>query len=400
MTVPPKDDGLVRMVVTCDPAGSDIRQCLYSAAFIVPGVVDVTLDGDRWSFALEQPVDPSALDNRMRALVVRFAQPSGEPVSVFRLDPAPDSSFPGLPTDLAEIERISQGLDVWSGHLARMVRFLDDAILRRFVPAFKPHEETYPNVIPVESLWRANHLSGFPEHLHFVSHLESDVEHLDAFAARARAGRFEAVSADEGRLAPARLVHNPSTCYHCYALRAGRDIGHDQAVTAVTRCHRYEAINHREPGRLLEFSMREVIFLGSPDYVRSTRAQSLELVERLVTDWRLHGALVTANDPFFSSDFANKAGHQHRMAMKYEYRALLPPHRPLSVLSSNLHGPTFSRAFGITQERRPINTGCIGFGLERLALAIVAQHGADPDGWPPVLRSDFDRFRAIDPLGF
>ena len=144
--------------------------------------------------------------------------------------------------------------------------------------------------------------------------------------------------------------------------------------------------------------MREVIFLGTPDFARETRARSLDLVESLVTDWQIYGSLVTANDPFFSSDYSNKAAQQHRLAMKYEWKALLPPHRPLSVLSSNLHGPTFSKAFSITQKGRPINTGCIGFGLERLALALIAQHGGDPAAWPPVLATEFAGWRSTDPL--
>ncbi|QUS39094.1 hypothetical protein RPMA_09790 [Tardiphaga alba] len=378
--------------------GADLRQCLYAAAFLVPGVIDVSYRDGIWEFALESSIDESLLTSRLDALITRYSAPASEPKKVFELAPVDGQQFPGLPSELAGVTRISQGLDIYSGLLSRLVRFLDDAILRRFAPSFKPIEETYPNVIPIESLWRANHLSGFPEHLHLVSHLESDVESLDAFATRARQFKVEAISHDDSPQAASLLAHNPSTCYHCYALRAGRDIGPDQAITAITRCHRYEAINHRQPGRLLEFSMREIIFLGTPDYVRATRVRSLELVEQMVSDWSLYGTLVTANDPFFSSDFSNKAGQQHRLAMKYEYKADLPPHQSISVLSSNLHGPTFSKAFGITQGRHPINTGCIGFGLERIALALIAQHGDDVTTWPAALNAEYMRWHAADPL--
>jgi hypothetical protein len=29
----------------------------------------------------------------------------------------------------------------------------------------------------------------------------------------------------------------------------------------------------------------------------------------------------------------------------------------------------------------------VGFGLERIALALLAEHGMDPDGWPREVRS-------------
>lgn len=382
-----------------DPGGADLRQCLYAAAFLVPGVSDVTFADGIWRFALEQRTDAALLRQRLEALIVRFASPAVEPREVFRVEPPAGRAMPGLPTTLPATQSIGLGLNIYDAPFARLVRFLDAAILRRFAPVFRPREEAYPNVIPLETLWKANHLSGFPEHLHLVSHLESDVEVLDQFATLARAGEVAAVSASEARLAPARLAHNPSTCYHCYARRAGQDIGQDTVVTAITKCHRYEAINHKEAGRLLEFSMREVIFLGSPDFARETRGKSLDLVEAMVRDWQLYGSLVTANDPFFSSDFANKATHQHRLALKYEFKALLPPNRPISVLSSNLHGPTFSKAFSISQQGRPINTGCIGFGLERMALAIMAQHGFEPTGWPATLAAEYAAWCASDPLG-
>ena len=70
------------------------------------------------------------------------------------------------------------------------------------------------------------------------------------------------------------------------------------------------------------------------------------------------------------------------------------------MLSSNLHGPTFSKAFAIQQRGRPINTGCIGFGYERLALVIHAQHGADPAKWPARLAQEYANWCAHDPLGY
>jgi len=383
-----------------EAGGADLRQCIYSAAFLVPGIADVAYRDGVWRFELAQEADRGLLQSRLAALIARYAAPAGEPREVFRVDVPEPHVMRGLPAALPATQTIALGLNIYDAPFAGFVRFLDWAVLKRFAPVFRPREEDYPNVIPVASLWQANHLSGFPEHLHFVSHLESDVDVLDQFASRARASEVASVEPNETRLAAARLAHNPSTCYHCYARRQGQDIGSaDIAVTAITKCHRYEAINHREPGRLLEFSMREVIFLGSPDFARETRQRSLDLVEALVRDWQMFGRLVTANDPFFSSDFANKATHQHRLAMKYEYKALLPPHRPISVLSSNLHGPTFSKAFSISQSGRPINTGCIGFGLERMALAIIAQHGLDPAGWPARLAAEYEAWRTSDPLG-
>lgn len=382
-----------------DPGQSDVRQCLYAAAFLMPGVTDVSYRDGTWRFEVDRPTNEATLASRLDATLARFAKPAQPVQSVFSLEPPAGARLPGLDAIGQPGQALAPGLFIYDAAFARLLRFLDDAVLRRFAPVFAPREEAYPNVIPIESLWKANHLSSFPEHLHFVSHLETDIEVLDRFAEGARRQPLSAVGSSETTFAPSRLTHNPSTCYHCYARRAGQDIGDDQAVTAVTKCHRFESLNHREPGRLMEFTMRELIFLGAPDFARETRTRSLELVEVLVRDWDIYGSLVTANDPFFSSDFANKAAQQLRLAMKYEYKALLPPYGTISVLSSNLHGPTFSKAFSITQNGRPINTGCIGFGYERLALVILAQHGAEPSKWPAKLVAEYAAWCAHDPLG-
>ena len=62
----------------------------------------------------------------------------------------------------------------------------------------------------------------------------------------------------------------------------------------------------------------------------------------------------------------------------------------LAVLSSNLHGLTFSKTFNISGDDWPVHTGCLGFGLERLVIALVAQHGVNPISWPEKLKAEWD----------
>jgi hypothetical protein len=41
-----------------------------------------------------------------------------------------------------------------------------------------------------------------------------------------------------------------------------------------------------------------------------------------------------------------------------------------------------------TATGEPANTGCVGFGIERLALAFLAQHGLDPKRWPTAVANN------------
>ncbi len=372
-----------------------IGQILYAAAFIDPAVRHVALRDGAWVFSLAEPVPEQRLTTGLNRLVERFQQAGDdENEAIFEL--APDGELPIRPPTATQ--EIHPGLFVYGEPVSTLLRFLDHALLVRFAAPFGAHEEVYPNCIPARSLSTAHHLGSFPEHLHFLTHLREDLDLLDDFSRRAKAGSNTVVpNLDE--VSPLQLVQNPSTCYHCYAARRDSSIEDDTAITATTRCHRFEAANHQQFGRLLEFTLREIIFLGSPGYARATREQCLQLIRQLAGDWRLYGELAPANDPFFSADFAAKANQQRRLAMKFEYRMTIPGEdKKLAVMSSNLHGPTFSKAFNIKQGGRVINSGCLGFGMERLALAIIAQHGSDPVLWPPGLAQDFAQWRTTDPL--
>ena len=48
----------------------------------------------------------------------------------------------------------------------------------------------------------------------------------------------------------------------------------------------------------------------------------------------------------------------------------------------------FGHTFGIhTADGNYAHTACIGFGLERIALALFMKHGFDPDHWPASVKS-------------
>jgi len=62
--------------------------------------------------------------------------------------------------------------------------------------------------------------------------------------------------------------------------------------------------------------------------------------------------------------------------------------RPTAIASSNSHLDHFSRPFGIdTATGDPAHTACFGFGVDRIALALLDRHGLDPNQWPAGVRS-------------
>jgi seryl-tRNA synthetase len=96
----------------------------------------------------------------------------------------------------------------------------------------------------------------------------------------------------------------------------------------------------------------------------------------------------SANDPFFIGEFRKQAAFQSAFQLKFEIRARLPfKDSTLAVGSYNYHQDFFGRNLEISlSDGSPAHTGCIAFGLERIAFAFLAQYGLDPAGWPQVVR--------------
>ena len=61
--------------------------------------------------------------------------------------------------------------------------------------------------------------------------------------------------------------------------------------------------------------------------------------------------------------------------------------KPTAISSCNYHLDTFGVAFDIkTGDGNPAHSACVGFGLERIALALFKTHGLRLSGWPREVR--------------
>ena len=61
---------------------------------------------------------------------------------------------------------------------------------------------------------------------------------------------------------------------------------------------------------------------------------------------------------------------------------------PTAICSFNWHQDHFSGTFDIrTADGEMASTACLGFGLERVTLALIKAHGFDPAEWPDEVRA-------------
>lgn len=378
-------------------------QLKYAAAFIDEAIEDIALVDGSIRIVHSSAKGNDAIEAQVRRLIERFSQGDFGFKENILFENRVETPYEGdIIAELAErkiIKVLEPGLFIFREPFSSLMRFLDYAFVSKIASRFPGvQEEHYPAVISTESLNKTNHFTSFPEHIHFVTHLREDLDIIEAFSQSIRTAggwkEHESLQLSETMIKP-RFTMNPSTCYHCYEGLQNEVLeGDGITVTAISKCHRFESRNHTDFGRLLDFSMREIIFVGKPDYVKENRLKAIEYLKELAVEWQVDSLLEIANDPFFTNDFQVKASFQRNQEMKYELRLTIPHiKKSIACSSVNFHSNTFGNAFGISMGKRPAVTGCVGFGIERWAFAFLAQYGLNDTNWPAAFREQYEAWK-------
>ncbi|MFG1644971.1 hypothetical protein ACGFMK_32215 [Amycolatopsis sp. NPDC049252] len=284
---------------------------------------------------------------------------------------------------------VGEGQVALGGPVLDLMDDLDGAVRRVVVDEFHGTEFRYPTLIPVGALDRSGYLTSFPQFAMFATRLRADVDTYRGFVEGAR-NTTDIGGEILGRCDGVDYCLPPTMCYHTFHQYAGRRLPPEvTVVTARGKSFRHEARYHRTLARLWDFTIREIVFFGTRDAVLAAREQFLGRALRLVEALRLSGRCEVAGDPFFCNDDSGvRVSSQRLLELKYELQLDLDDGDSAAVASFNFHERFFGEAFGITlADGSTPFTACVGFGLERLAFAMLCQHGTDIAGWPAGVRA-------------
>jgi seryl-tRNA synthetase len=241
----------------------------------------------------------------------------------------------------------------------------------------------FPPVMSRAQLEKSGYLKSFPNLLGCVCGLHGSERDINAAVSRFESGGDWTTS-----LSPADLVLAPAACYPVYPIAASRGQLPEGGLRfdVAADCFRREPSRHLD--RLQSFRMREYVCIGSPDDVAAFRDRWMERAEGLARDLGLSFRVDHASDPFFGRVGQIKAVSQKQQSLKFE---LLVPLRseeqPTACMSFNYHREHFGTTWGILDANgEPAHTGCVAFGMDRLAVALFHTHGTDLASWPARVR--------------
>ena len=242
----------------------------------------------------------------------------------------------------------------------------------------------FPPVMSRRQLEISGYLKSFPNLLGCVCALHGTEAEI-----RAAAGRSETGGDWTTSLAPSDLVLSPAACYPVYPLAASRGPLPSDGLRFDVACDCFR----REPSRFLDrlqsFRMREYVRIGSPEMIMDFREGWIVRAQRMADELGLPYKVDLASDPFFGRTGQVMAVSQRQQSLKFE---LLIPLRsteqPTACMSFNYHRDHFGTIWGIRSESGEVaHTGCVAFGMDRLAVALFWVHGLEIDKWPATVRN-------------
>jgi seryl-tRNA synthetase len=268
------------------------------------------------------------------------------------------------------------GADGRSGELEDTVERVDRLVFS-YGAEDRPEVMRFPPILARAHFERSGYLKSFP---HLAGSVHSFVG--DERAHRELLQRVEDGGNWSGDLQPTAAVLAPAACYPVYPVVAGIVPADGRLVDVMSYCFRHEPSD--EVGRMQMFRMHEHVRVAEPESVLAWRETWLVRAERMTAALGLDTSAAVGADPFFGHGGKLLALSQRDQRLKLE---LVTPigsdAEPTAIISLNYHQDHFGHLFGIhTAEGTVAHTGCVGFGLERIALALYRQHGFDRAAWP------------------
>ena len=260
-----------------------------------------------------------------------------------------------------------------------------EALARMITRQRDPQAEVLrlPPVVSRAMIEKSGYLKSFPHLLGCVCSLSGSDREIGAVVERHIAGGdwADALAANDLALAPA-------ACYPVYPLAASRGPIPAEGLIFDVACDCFRREPSHDIDRFQSFRMREYVFIGAPSQVRAFRerwtARATGIAEALGLPYRVDAA----NDPFFGRGGALVARHQVEQQLKFEL--LVPVHsdqRPTACMSFNYHREHFGEVWDMRRADGELaHTGCVAFGMDRLAVALFATHGLDARAWPAGVR--------------
>jgi len=255
-------------------------------------------------------------------------------------------------------------------------------LITRIAEGDRAEVYTFPPVIDRQIIEKTDYLDSFPNLAGTVFSFFGKDKQAKELSAKVHAG--EPWGETQGMT---DVCLNPAACYPLYPTMTGRLPEGGRTVTMTNWVYRHEP--SPEPTRMQSFRVREFVRAGDPDDVIAWRDTWADRGHEMLTSLGLPAAKDVAADPFVGRAGRMLADGQKSQKLKFEVQVpVISTENPTACCSFNYHTDKFGGVFGIeTASGETAHTACLGFGLERVVMALFKHNGFDPKKWSPAVRA-------------
>jgi hypothetical protein len=290
-----------------------------------------------------------------------------------------------------EVFVLQDGMVALSGIVLKMFEEYDKHIVE-FSNTQNAKKALYPVTTHFDNLLPTHYFQRTPQHALFISPLTEDAKNISDFS---KLVTNETPGSNlSSYLKQPQSTCRSAVCLNCYPTLRNKTLGANENLCFTTEGrvfrHEYKKVTSLE--RLYEFSVRDIIYVGTKEYVKKSIKECERWYIDFLTKFKLNSCIKSASDPFFLDNSRALQFFQVAEDSKYEIRVLNPfTNNQISIGSLNFHGNHFSKAYNIKNSDGEFSaTGCVGFGLERTVFTVLAQYGTKYKEWPAELIEFFN----------
>ena len=246
-------------------------------------------------------------------------------------------------------------------------------------------EKLYPVLLPLDDYSMTGYVRKTPQYAIFCSTVNESLKDLEQTDAAMHDKKVKEIIKEP------RFALSPSACFHTYIEYKDKTLKDNTIVTFRQNVFRNEGrLNYNEIGRLCDYHVREIVMIGSNEFILESRNKIMQKSKDLMSKLQLIGDISLASDSFVVPKMQMYRKIQHIDKSKYEMHLNISPDKSISTASYNLHGKAFTDPFNISVENcEDTVTACVGFGLQRWVLAFLLQHGLNEESWPEKVKSEY-----------
>lgn len=367
-----------KLIIHLDVSAIDIEQFIRAVSFISEDIIECKKNNQDIEFLISDAAEQEELKDKIIEFLKKFISVRQDEC-IYLFSNNDKKNYMDIQDNIISFD---DGLIGMSEETLLLFRYFDSCF-REMAINLGAQEKIYPVLLPTHAYRKTGYPKNSPQYSMFcccpfenMDVLESINERLD----KQQVGEI---------LNEPMYVLSPSACFHTYLEYENRRLENPSIFTFSQSVFRNEGrLNYSEVGRLKNYHVREIVFVGTNEYVISMRKKIMNSVIKIVEQLKLEGDISIASDPFIMPKLQKHKKIQQLEKMKYEMHLNYEKRKKMSVASFNLHGTAFTKPFNISVKNvfTPI-TGCVGFGIERWVIAFLCQYGNNIDNWPDEIKN-------------